>query len=54
MRFARLALRDQTGYLIELLLELTSPGYAITSESAELHDGVATVDLPNAGSARSR
>ena len=46
MRFADSALRDQTGYLMSSSVELTSPGYAITSESAELHDGVATVDLP--------
>ena len=46
VRFADSALRDQTGYLMSSSVELTSPGYAITSESAELHDGVATVDLP--------
>jgi len=42
VRFADSAMRDQSGYLMSSAVRVESAGYAITSQSFELHDGLAT------------
>lgn len=46
VRLADSALRDQNGYLMSSAVRVTSPGHAVTSESLDLHDGIAAVGLP--------
>jgi hypothetical protein len=47
LRFADSALRDQTGHLMSSSVRVESDGYAVTSETVELHDGIAVASLPD-------
>jgi hypothetical protein len=45
-RLADTALRDDAGYLMSSSVRLESTGYAVTSQSVDLNDDVAAVNLP--------